>query len=257
MRVLVTNDDGIDAPGLAVMEEIAASISDDVWMIAPLMEQSGKARAVTVTESVRIDQRGEKRFRIEGTPTDCVVLGVQQIMADARPDLILSGVNRGQNIAEDTSQSGTLGAVMQGMNLGVPGVAFSQTKGMREGADIPWETARHWGPVVLKKLLAIGWPGDVVLNVNFPDRLPDDVEGMEITSQGIRDFPIIKSEKRTDLRGRDYFWMAHSGPKSNPPEGTDLRAIYDGRISITPLHMDLTHYAFRDALKQRFASDDA
>ena len=253
MRILVTNDDGIDAPGLEVLEEIARSISDDVWMVAPWGEQSGQGRAITVSEAVRVDQRAEKRFRVTGTPTDCVVLAIQHIMKDMRPDLILSGVNSGQNLAEDCSQSGTVGAVMQGMNLGVPGIAFSQTKGFREGQPIPWETARHWGPTVAKALLKTGWPSDVVMNVNFPDCLPGDVAGYEVTAQGVRDFPIVVSDKRTDLRKREYYWMAHSGPKSDPPAGTDLAAIYQNKISVSPLHLDWTHYAFRDALSEAFS----
>ncbi len=252
MRVLVTNDDGMDAPGLEVMEEIARSISDDVWMVAPLQEQSGQGRAITVSEAVRVDQRAEKRFRIEGTPTDCVVLGIEHILGDKKPDLILSGVNAGQNVGEDTSQSGTVGACIQGMILGVPGIAFSQTKGFRKGKGLAWDTARHFGPKVLKRLLETGWPDDVVMNVNFPDCEIEDVQGVEITSQGMRDFPIINSEKRTDPRKRDYYWLSHGGPKSDPPAGTDLRCIYEDKISISPLHVDLTHYAYRDILAESF-----
>lgn len=252
MRILVTNDDGMDAPGLEVMEEIARSISDDVWMVAPLQEQSGQGRAITVSDAVRVDQRAEKRFRIEGTPTDCVVLGIEHILADKKPDLILSGVNSGQNVGEDTSQSGTVGACIQGMILGVPGIAFSQTKGFRKGKPIAWDTARHYGPKVLKRLLKTGWPEDIVMNVNFPDCEIEDVKGVEITAQGMRDFPIINSEKRTDPRNRDYYWLSHGGPKSDPPNGTDLRCIYEDKISISPLHVDLTHYAYRDILAQSF-----
>ncbi len=252
MRILITNDDGIDAPGLEVMEHIAHSLSDDVWMVAPLVEQSGQGRAITVAEAVRVDVRGEKRFRIEGTPTDCVVIGVQQLLADHKPDLILSGVNIGQNVAEDTTQSGTLGAVMQGMLLGVPGIGFSQTRGFRRDKPVAWHTARHYGPIVLKRLMETGWPKDVVMNVNFPDCEIEDVQGVEITSQGMRDFPIVNSVKRTDPRGRDYYWLSHGGPKSDPPVGTDLQAIYENKISITPLHLDLTHNAFRDALSESF-----
>ena len=248
MRILVTNDDGIDAPGLAVLEEIANQLSDDVWMIAPLVEQSGVGRAVTVTEALRIDQRADKRFRIEGTPTDCIVLGIQHIMADSPPDLVLSGVNKGQNLAEDTTQSGTLGAAFQSMILGVPAVGLSQSTKFRGPDSCPWETTLTWAPRVLKALLKTGWPDDVVMNLNFPDCDPGDVTGVEVTSQGMRDFPIIQSEKRTDLRNRDYYWMAHKGAKSNPPEGTDLKAIYEDRISVSPLSLDLTNYAFKDAL---------
>lgn len=252
MRILVTNDDGIDAPGLEVMEEIARSISDDVWMVAPLQEQSGQGRAITVSEAVRIDKRAEQRFRVEGTPTDCVVLGIEHILADKKPDLILSGVNNGQNVGEDTTQSGTIGACIQGMILGVPGIAFSQTKGFRKRKEMAWDTARHFGPKVLKRLMKTGWPDDVVMNINFPDCEIEDVKGTEITSQGMRDFPIINSEKRVDPRGREYYWLSHGGPKSDPPYGTDLRCIYEDKISISPLHVDLTHYAFRDALAESF-----
>ncbi|MFC7290248.1 5'/3'-nucleotidase SurE [Hirschia litorea] len=252
MRILVTNDDGIDAPGLEVMEEIARSLSDDVWMVAPLQEQSGQGRAITVSDAVRVDKRGEKRFRIEGTPTDCVVLGIEHLLGDKKPDLILSGVNNGQNVGEDTTQSGTIGACIQGMILGVPGIAFSQSKGFRLGKTIPWDIARHYGPKVLKRLMETGWPKDVVMNVNFPDCELADVQGVEITSQGMRDFPIINSVKRTDPRGRDYYWLSHGGPKSDPPVGTDLRCIYEDKISVSPLHVDLTHYAYRDILRESF-----
>ncbi len=255
MRILVTNDDGIDAPGLEVLEAIASALSDDVWMIAPLVEQSGVGRSITVTAGVRVDQRGPKRFRVEGTPTDCIVLGVQHIMKDTPPDLILSGVNKGQNLAEDTTQSGTLGAAFQGMILGVPSIGMSQAVKFRGPESCPWETTLHWGARVVKALLDEGWPKDVVPNINFPDCEPEDVTGVEVTSQGMRDFPIILSEHRTDLRDRDYYWMAHRGAKSDPPQGTDLRAIYENRISVTPLHLDLTHRDYRKTLAERLHVD--
>ena len=250
MRILLTNDDGVFAPGLAVLEEIARSVTDDVWIVAPHEEQSGKARAVTLTDPVRVRQEGEKRYAVAGTPADAVLLGVMDILKDHRPDLVLSGVNRGQNIAEDTSQSGTVAAAIEGMHLGVPSIAFSQSRNFRRGEPIPWETGRAWGPRVLKALLASPWPKNVVLNVNFPDRLPDDVAGIEVTRQGFRDEAISTLDKRTDLRGNDYFWIGYSGKLSEPPEGTDLRAIYEGRISITPLHIDMTHHAYRAELER-------
>ncbi|HVY87509.1 MAG TPA: 5'/3'-nucleotidase SurE [Hyphomonadaceae bacterium] len=248
MRVLLTNDDGVFAPGLTVLEEIARSVSDDVWIVAPHEEQSGKARAVTLNAPVRLRMEAEKRYAVTGTPSDAVLLGVKDILADHPPDLILSGVNRGQNIAEDTSQSGTVAAAIEGMHLGIPSIAFSQARNFRRGEPIPWETGRAWGPRVLKALLAAGWPKNCVINVNFPDRLPGDVAGWEVTQQGFRDESIATLEKRTDLRGADYFWIGYSGKLSEPPQGTDLRAIYDGRISITPLHIDMTHHEFRGTL---------
>jgi len=250
MRILLSNDDGVFAPGLAVLEDIARSITDDVWIVAPHEEQSGQARAITLNAPVRVRQEGEKRYAVAGTPSDAVLLGVLEIMKDHKPDLILSGVNRGQNIAEDTSQSGTVAAAIEGMHLGIPSVAFSQARNFRRGEAIPWETGRVWGPRVLKGILKAGWPQKVVMNVNFPDRLPDDVQGVEVTSQGFRDESISHLDKRTDLRGSDYFWIGYTGKLSEPPQGTDLRAIYEGRISVTPLHIDMTHHAYREALSK-------
>jgi 5'-nucleotidase len=255
MRILLSNDDGVFAPGLAVLETIARSVTDDVWIIAPHEEQSGKARAITLNAPVRVREEGPKRYAVMGTPADAVLLGVKDILKDSPPDLVLSGVNRGQNIAEDTSQSGTVAAAIEGMHLGIPSIAFSQARNFRRGEEIPWETGRVWGPKVLKALLAHGWPKDVVMNVNFPDRLPPDVAGVEITRQGVRDESISYLEKRSDLRGVDYYWIGYTGKLSQPPEGTDLRAVYEGRISVTPLHIDMTQHAFREDLASRFRLD--
>lgn len=241
MRILLTNDDGIHAPGLEVLTHIADELSDDVWVVAPEIEQSGQSRAVTLTAPIRVREMGGKRFAVQGTPTDCVLLGLQELVDGKAPDLILSGVNRGQNIAEDTSYSGTIAAAMCGMQHGVPSVALSQSRNFQFSGSLPWETSKAWGAKVLRPLIKRGWPDNVVMNVNFPDRAPDAITGVEVTRQGFRDENIIRAEQRTDLRGDDYYWIGYRGKLSNPDEGTDLRAIYDGRISVTPLHVDLTH----------------
>lgn len=250
MRILCTNDDGIHATGLAVLEKIARSFSDDVWVIAPEQEQSGASRALTLTAPIRVRQAGPKRFAVSGTPTDCVLLGIDHLIEGARPDLVLSGVNRGQNIAEDVTFSGTIAGAMQGMQLGIPAIALSQARGFRgEEATIPWQTAETFGPGVVRKLIEHGWPKDVLMNVNFPDVEPDDVKAVEMTFQGRRDQHVIYADKRTDPRGGTYFWLGFRGNRSNPPEGSDIRAIYDGRISVTPLHIDLTHQESINDLK--------
>ncbi|MBI3437865.1 MAG: 5'/3'-nucleotidase SurE [Proteobacteria bacterium] len=242
MRILCTNDDGIHATGLAVLEKIARGFSDDVWVIAPEQEQSGASRALTLTAPIRVRQAGPKRFAVSGTPTDCVLLGIDHLIEGARPDLVLSGVNRGQNIAEDVTFSGTIAGAMQGMQFGIPAIALSQARGFRgEEATIPWQTAETYGPGVVRKLIEHGWPKDVLMNVNFPDVEPDDVKAVEMTFQGRRDQHVIYADKRTDPRGGNYFWLGFRGNRSNPPDGSDIRAIYDGRISVTPLHIDLTH----------------
>jgi 5'-nucleotidase len=250
MRILCTNDDGIHATGLAVLERIARTFTDDVWVIAPESEQSGASRALTLTAPIRARKAGPKRFAISGTPTDCVLLGIEHLIEEGLPDLVLSGVNRGQNLAEDVTFSGTIAGAMQGMQLGIPAIALSQARGFRgEEAAIPWDTAETFGPGSVGALLKNGWPNDVLINVNFPDLPPDEVKAVETTFQGRRDQHIVYADKRTDLRGGAYFWLGFRGKLSNPPVGSDLRAIYEGRISVTPLHIDLTHMTTLHDLK--------
>jgi 5'-nucleotidase len=254
MRILCVNDDGIHAEGLGILEQIAAALTDDVWVVAPDREQSGASRALTLSAPIRVREAGPKRFSISGTPTDCVVLGVLELIQGARPDLVLSGVNHGQNISEDVSLSGTVAGAMQGMQLGVPSIALSQAKGFRGPDSMPWETSLAFGPGIVKALVAQGWPSDVVMNVNFPDLPPDEVRVVEATRLGRRDERMAHVDKRTDLRGHTYYWLGHGGPRSNPPEGTDLRAVYEGRISVTPLHLEMTHESERLNLEKSLST---
>jgi len=250
MRILCSNDDGIHAPGMEVMERIARTLSDDVWTVAPLVEQSGASRAMSLHQPIRIHEFGEKRFAVAGTPTDAVMMGVSKILEDKKPDLILSGVNNGQNVAEDLTYSGTVAAALKGMVLGIPSIALSQSRFDR--AKVHWKTAEQHAPAILKKLIDRGWPGKVIININFPDVPPEEAGEIEITRQGQRDAMSLYSEERTDLRGQRYHWFGFRGRQSNPPEGTDLRAIYDGRISIMPVHLELTHEETRENLKDLF-----
>jgi 5'-nucleotidase len=250
VRILLTNDDGIHAPGLAALEKIAAAISDDVWICAPEYEQSGASRALTLADPIRVRRIGERRFATTGTPTDCVMLGVHELVEGKRPDLVLSGVNRGANLAEDVTMSGTVAGAIEAMALGVPGIALSQM-GFYEDGGATFDTAEEYAPGIVKRLVEVGWPADVVLNVNFPStRSLGDPPQVEVTRQGFRDVHIRHAEKRTDLRGREYYWIGFRQERSKPAEGTDLRALYEGRISVTPLHIDLTHMPAVHDLKQ-------
>ena len=250
MRILCTNDDGIHAEGLASLERIARALTDDVWVVAPEIEQSGASRALTLSIPLRVRKLDERRFAVSGTPTDCVELAVQDLLGEVKPDLVLSGVNRGQNLAEDVTFSGTVAGALQGMALGVPSIALSQAMRIfHDGEKALYETAEAHGPAVIQRLIEVGWPKNVMININFPDVAPDEVGEVEVTRQGFRDFKHMHAERRTDLRGRDYYWMGFKGQLSNPPAGTDLRAIYDGKISVTPLHIDLTHVETVHALK--------
>ncbi len=253
MRILLTNDDGINAPGLSVLEEIARELSDDIWIAAPEEEQSGKGRAISLTQPVRVRKVGAQAWAVSGSPSDAVLLALRELMPEP-PDLVLSGVNRGQNIAEDTSFSGTIAAAMFGMQLGVPSIALSQAQNFRERGSLPWETAKAWGAKAIRPLLEMGWPNDLVMSVNFPDLEPGDVRGIQVTRQGFRDEAIIHTDRRQDLRGNDYYWIGYRGKLSNPDQGTDLRALYDGYVSVSPLHVDLTHEAFLQTLRESWPS---
>jgi 5'-nucleotidase len=247
LRILITNDDGIHADGLAALERIAAKLSDDVWVCAPEYEQSGASRALTLADPIRVRTLSERRFATTGTPTDCVMLGINDLIPGQKPDLVLSGVNRGANLAEDVTMSGTVAGAIEGMAMGVPSIALSQMGFYEPGTS--FEPAETHGPGIIKRLLEIGWPKDVVLNINFPNGHAGEIKEVEVTRQGFRDVQIRHAEQRTDLRGRDYYWVGFRQLRSSPPEGTDLRALYDGRISVTPLHIDLTHQATVHALK--------
>ena len=250
MRILLTNDDGIHAEGLAALERIARRLTADVWVAAPEREQSGASRALTLSEPLRVRKLDQRRFAISGTPTDCVMLGVEELLKDRRPDLVLSGVNRGHNTAEDVTMSGTVAGAIQGMALGVPAIALSQALAVfRDDEVAHYETAEAFGPGIIERLLEAGWPKDVVLNINFPNRPPEEVQAVEVTRQGFRDIHNMRAEKRTDLRGRDYYWMGFTARRPLVGDDTDLAAVLSGRISVTPLHIDLTHMPTVHALK--------
>ncbi|MEO0400427.1 MAG: 5'/3'-nucleotidase SurE [Pseudomonadota bacterium] len=254
MRILCSNDDGIHARGLESLVKIANELSDDVWVVAPQEEQSGAARSLTLAHPIRIRKYDEKRFAVSGTPTDAVMMGITKLLDDKKPDLVLSGVNNGQNLAEDVTFSGTIAAALQGMTLGVPSIALSLSRFSRDTAE--WATPESMGADIVRKLLDAGWPQDVVVNVNFPACAPDDVKGVEVTEQGRRDAFQLFTEERQDLRGGTYYWFGFSGKLSDPPAGTDLRAIYDGKVSITPLHLALTHDTSRAELAKALNSGD-
>ena len=239
-RILICNDDGIHAPGLAVAEEIARTLSDDIWVVAPETEQSGASHSLTLTLPLRLRHAGHQRFALSGTPTDCVMMAGIHIMKDALPDLVISGVNRGFNVADDVTYSGTVAAAMEGIVLGIPSVALSQAVGGRENEAAIFACAARHGPPLMRRLVEIGWPESVLLNINFPPLSPGKVKRVLVTSQGQRDQSMLRVDERIDARGRTYFWVGFKRVFSEPETGTDLHAIAHGCISVTPLHLDLT-----------------
>jgi len=248
MRILVTNDDGYHARGLAVLERIAHAISDDVTVVAPAEEQSGKSRSLTLTEPFRVRRHGDKRYAVRGTPTDCVMFALAEAMKDGKPDLVLSGVNRGGNLAEDVSYSGTVSAAMEGALAGIRSIALSQRYAETGAGDrVSFDTAEAWGERVLRPLLGIEWAPRTLVNVNFPPVAPEQVQGIRAVAQGLRDYGRVAMDRRTDPRGFDYYWLAMGRLPQQPLPDTDLEAIDQGYVTVTPLHLDLTH---RDSLER-------
>lgn len=253
MRILITNDDGIHATGLRVLERIARELSDDVWVVAPETDQSGKAHSLSLSDPLRLRKISDRHFAVRGTPTDCVIMGVRHILP-AKPTLVLSGVNRGANVADDVTYSGTIAAAMEGTLLGIPSVALSQAYAWATDAQPDWSCAEVHGPAVLARLIEAGIAPGTLINVNFPARAPTDVSGVAITSQGARNDATIGIDPRIDGRGNPYFWIHYRPQTTTPGNGTDLEALARGAVSVTPLRLDLTDHAAQERLKERFSA---
>ncbi len=251
MRILVTNDDGIHAPGLKVCEDIARALSDDVWVVAPETDNSGVSHSLSLNDPLRLREIDDRHFAVKGTPTDCVIMAVRHIIAEHKPDLVLSGVNRGQNAAEDVSYSGTVAGAKEGTILNIPSIALSQAYGPGNRDNPPWDTGRKLGPDLVRRILKAGIPKGSLVNINFPDCHADAVQGISVTAQGRRDQELLRIEPRFDGRSNPYFWIAFSRKgKPTPVDGTDLSALASNRISVTPLRLDQTDQTFMTALAE-------
>ena len=253
MRILLTNDDGVNAAGLRLLERIAREFSDDIWVVAPTEEQSGAGHSLTLTMPLRLRRLGDRRYCVTGTPTDAVMMAIAWLMKDEPPDLILSGVNRGANLGEDVTYSGTVSAAMEGALAGIPSIALSQgyaREGM--GDTVPFAAAEAWADEVLRPLLAEPLAAGTLVNVNFPALAPTAVKGIRVVRQGIRDYGRLRIDKRTDPRGYDYYWFGLRPVLHTPGHDTDLEAVADGYVAVTPLHLDLTHEASLAELAGRY-----
>jgi 5'-nucleotidase len=258
MRILLTNDDGVNARGLKLLERIAARFSDEIWVVAPTEEQSGAGHSLTLTRPVRLRQLGERRFCVTGTPTDAVMMAIAHIMKDCRPDLILSGINRGANLAEDVTYSGTVSAAMEGALAGIPAIALSQGYAREEMGDtVPFAAAEAWAERVLAPLLSAPFAPRTLVNVNFPALAPEEVRGIRVVRQGLRDYGRLRIVQRTDTRGYDYFWFGLRPTLHTPGHASDLESVADGYVAVTPLHLDLTHEPSLGALAALFPASAA
>ena len=250
MRILCTNDDGINAPGLKVIEEIARALSDDVWIVAPELDQSGVSHSLSLNDPLRLREVSPRHFAVRGTPTDCVIMGARHVLGDKLPDFVLSGVNKGRNVAEDVVYSGTIAGALEGTILGFPSFALSQEFSIETRNAPLWDTALKFGPDIIRKVMAAGVPRNTVINVNFPSCMPDDVKGIRITRQGKRNQGFLKIDRRHDGRGNPYFWIGfeRAAMMDTPAEGTDLAALAARYVSVTPLRLDRTDEAFSETL---------
>jgi 5'-nucleotidase len=250
MRILCTNDDGIHAPGLKIVEQIARELSDDVWIVAPELDQSGVSHSLSLNDPLRLREVGPRHFAVRGTPTDCIIMGARHILGDKRPDVVLSGVNKGRNVAEDVVYSGTIAGALEGSILGLPSFALSQEFSMETRERPLWDTALRFGPEILRKVIDAGVPKNTVINVNFPACAPDEVAGVRVTRQGTRNLGFLRVDQRRDGRGNPYFWIGFERAASldTPAEGTDLAALKANYVSVTPLKLDRTDEIFSAAL---------
>jgi len=249
LRILISNDDGINAPGIKVLERIARTLSDDVWVVAPEHEQSAAGHSLTIRRPLRVREVSPRHYAVDGTPTDAVLLGINHIIKDKRPDLMLSGINRGANLGEDITYSGTVAAAMEATILGVPAIALSQF--ITPPDPVKWDTAEQWTAKLVRRLLTQGWPRNVLMNVNFPDVAADEVIGIEVTVQGKRKIGDSIME-RNDPRGDPYVWIGAQRTEDRGTPGTDIEAVYRGAVTVTPLCFDLTDRPTMQALSTLF-----
>lgn len=249
-RLLLSNDDGVHAPGLKVLEAIARKLSRTICICAPELEQSGAGHSLTLRRPLRLRKLKTNRFCVDGTPTDAVLLALKKLKQAQGTDLVLSGVNAGGNLGEDVTYSGTVAAAMEGALVGVPAIALSQER--VSGQHIHWRTAEAFGPEIVAKLFSLGLSPNILMNINFPALPPDSVKGVKVTRQGRRKIGD-QVEERVDLRGERYYWVGSLRNEPDGQTGSDLEAIADGYIAITPLHLDLTHHSSIPAMERLFS----
>lgn len=248
LRILITNDDGIHAPGIAVLETIAAGITDDVWVVAPDQERSGAGHSISLSNPIRMRQLDARHFQINGTPTDCVLMAVREIMADHPPTYVLSGINSGANLGEDVSYSGTIAAAMEGTLLGMRSLSLSQLRA--PDRSVNFAPCEQFGPALINTLLMLDeWPANSFLNINFPHSAPHAITGVRLTTQGQRPPGSFTIAPRMDTRAQPYYWVNVEYTDGSKTVDTDLHAIADNAISVTPIKMNFTDLVWREKLR--------
>jgi 5'-nucleotidase len=251
LRVLIVNDDGIDAIGIRMLEEMVRTFTDDVWVVAPDEERSGAGHSISLSQPIRLKQRDERHFAVKGSPTDCALLGINELLGERKPDILFSGINAGPNLAEDVTYSGTCSAAMEGAMLGIPSVALSQMLAYQN--PVQWESSRRMLPGIIARLIDMSWRPGMFVNVNVPNIAPGEITGVRITRQGRRPPGSFTPTRRIDERFVPYYWIKVAYMDGGWETGTDLEAVRDGAVSITPLQLDMTNHVMLDTMRGTFA----
>jgi len=244
-KILIVNDDGIHAPGIALMEKIVRRHTDQIWVVAPDEERSGASNSVSLHTPIRVRQLDERRFAIKGTPTDCVVMALRELL-DEPPTLVLSGINRGANLGEDNLYSGTIAAAMEAAVFGLPAIALSQV--FQRGAPIPWETAERYAADIIERVLSVPLPPGGIVNINFPGVPPEGVAGIRVVKQGRHPAGTFRTDARVDARDVPYYWIKLAHEQGSYDADSDLQAVRDGFVAVCPMHVDMTAYTMRAPL---------
>ena len=248
-RILISNDDGIHSQGIKVLEEIALGVTDNVWVVAPETEQSAAGHSLTIHRPLRMRTYDDRHISVFGTPTDSVLMAVKKVMEGRRPDLILSGINHGKNNGDDVTYSGTIAVAIEATLLGIPAIAFSQDHPENRQSSMDWDIAKKWIPKILSSLEGFEWEDNVLLNVNFPAVDPGADASIKVVPQGHFNTSEDDLIECIDPRGKPYFWIGPPPEVVGQDETTDIGAVADGHITITPLSLNLTHDKTLDKLK--------
>ncbi len=246
LRILVSNDDSIHAPGIKILERIAQGISPDVWIVAPERNQSGVGHSISMMRPLRIRELSPRRFAVDGTPGDCIALALEHVLKDKAPDIILSGINEGANLADDVTYSGTLGAAMEGTFHGIKSIGFSLD--CFRTTHPKWATVEHFAPQIIRKLLGVEWGHRTLMSINFPDATIPEIKGITVAEQGHHS-PGKTIHPITDHWGHECFWVGSINRIPHAEEGTDLQAMSRNEISVTPLTMNMTNRTVLENLR--------
>ncbi len=241
-RILISNDDSIHSAGIKVLEEIARSLSPHVWVVAPENQQSAAGHSLTIHMPLRIKEYDQSHVSVYGTPTDSVLIGIRKVMKDFRPHLVLSGINHGQNTADDVTYSGTIAAAIEATLMGVPGIALSQDMSDENGRKPDWTIAHNYLPRILKSFEGKEWEDNVLMSVNFPMQKPGVEPEIRVRPQGHYSLDEQEMVNCIDPRGHPYFWIGQPPKRNELDQTIDVGSLKAGHVTITPLSLNLTHH---------------